>query len=123
MRNATRVCPNCGSTDVSIDRGDMMSWFGLNTAYRCDDCGYNGIFPEVANDEVDEQQLEIKKRGRLEQDTATSGPKRGRIIIGVLFLMLGIPSAIYATWGAGKLAGLLSLAIGAAIMFEYASSL
>lgn len=123
MRDTTRVCPNCGATDISIDRSDFMTWFGLDTSYRCNSCDYTGIFPEVADDDVAEQRTEIKKRGKLEDALPDTGPTRGRILIGILFLLLGIPSSMYATWGAGKLAGLLSLAIGAAIMFEYVSSL
>lgn len=123
MRDTTRVCPNCGSTDISIDRTELMSWFGLETSYRCDSCDYSGIFPEVDNDDVDEQRTAIKKRGRLKDTVADAGPTRGRILFGIMFLILGIPSAMYATWGAGKLAGLLSIAIGSAIMFEYARAL
>lgn len=123
MRNTTRVCPNCGATDITIDRSDIMSWFGLETSYRCESCGYTGIIPEVDNDDVGDQKLAIKERGKLKDTLVDSGPTRGRILFGIMFLILGIPSATFATWGAGKLAGLLSLAIGAAIMFEYVASM
>jgi predicted RNA-binding Zn-ribbon protein involved in translation (DUF1610 family) len=123
MHDTTRVCPNCGGTDISIDRSDMLSWFGLDSSYRCASCDYTGLFPEVAKEDVTDQQMAIKQRGTLEDVDTETGPTRGRILFGVMFLLLGIPSATFASWGTGKLAGLLSLAIGAAIMFEYVSSL
>lgn len=123
MNHETRVCPNCGSTDIGVNRDNIMSWMGLDTSYQCGKCGYTGIFPEVSDEDVKEQQLEIRKRGRLKNNISNDGPTRGRIAIGILFLLAGILPALYAPWGAGKLAGLLSLAIGGAIMFEYASSM
>lgn len=123
MNGAKQVCPNCGSTNVHIDRTNIISWLGLDSSYRCDKCGYTGIFPHVDADDVEDHQQEVWERGRLETEHGKDRPTRGRIILGALFLLAGVLPAFYAPWGAGKLAGLLSLAIGGAIMIEYFSSM
>lgn len=118
---ATRVCPNCGSTDISVDRSNVISMMALEQSYVCESCGYSGIFPEVDSDRVTEQVAKIKERGRLSDIPEPDGPTTGRIFIGILFFVLGIPAALYMPWGGGKLAGLLSILIGAGVFFEYVS--
>ena len=122
MHGTTRVCPNCGSTKIGVDRSNILSMMALSSSYECQECGYSGMFPEVDNEEVRDQQRAIRDRGKLQETIMTDGPTRGRILIGIIFLLLGIPAAMYAPWGGGRLAGILSLLVGAAIMFEYISA-
>lgn len=122
MRNKQRVCPNCGSTDIDIDRTDIISRMALNQSYVCTECGYSGIFPEVDADQVDEHRETVRHQQDItianSSDHGKHGIRTGRLVIGILFLLVGIPAALYGTWGSGLLAGLLSIVIGGAVVFE-----
>ena len=121
MKRTAWVCPNCGSTDIGRDSSSVLSMVGLDHSRECRDCGYTGIFPEVDRDKVRDQQHEIRKRGKIADAGKNAAPSRSRLYIGLLFLLVGIPSSLYATWRTGRLAGLLALAVGAAVLFEYIS--
>lgn len=120
MRDRQRVCPNCGSTDIDIDRTDIISRMALSQSYICSECGYSGIFPEVDADQVDSHRDAARHRKDLTVDDTADGTgfRAGRLIAGVLFLAVGIPAALYGSWGSGLLAGLLSILIGGAVVFE-----
>lgn len=122
MHDTTRVCPNCGSTNVGMDNTRLLSRFGLDYSYRCRSCDYAGIFPEVDKEGVAETIAGVKERGPLPDAAGEKSTSRGRLALGAFALLIGIPSSLYATWGTGKLVGLLSLAIGAAIFFEFIQS-
>lgn len=113
------VCPNCGSQDISHDPTSIISRLSLDESRVCNDCGYSGMFPVVAEDEVASFGEEVA----AQEDIVHVEPdfNRGRFLIGLVLLLLGLFASTYATWGNGLLAGLLSLAIGAAIVFEQLS--
>lgn len=118
MRDHTAVCPNCGSTDIGHDRSDVVSVL-LGESGQCQDCGYTGIFPEVAVDDLSDYRDALADADIDASDTVeTAGSGRGRLVIGVLLLIVGLGATGSATWGNGLLAGLLALAIGAAILAE-----
>lgn len=117
MAGTTVVCPNCGSTDIGHDRTSTISMLSLGGSRQCNDCGYSGIFPEIDADRVEEH------REQLEEVEVDPQPRerrrsRGRIVIGALLLLLGIGATSSTTWGTGLLAGMLALAVGAAVLFE-----
>lgn len=120
--DTTRVCPNCGSTNVGVDRSNVISLMALQSSYECRDCGYAGIFPEVENESVTDQQEEIRERGRLQDKLPDEPPSNGRVGLGILFLVVGVPPTIYASSLEGKLVGILSLVIGGGVLFEYLAS-
>ncbi|MDY6766398.1 MAG: hypothetical protein SVW77_03445 [Candidatus Nanohaloarchaea archaeon] len=115
MNKAVRACPNCGSTDIGHDSLSVVSRLSLSGARECRECGYSGIFPEMAEDEVDGfdgagMDVTAADRG--------TGRRWGRAAIGALLLLLGIGASSHATWGNGLLAGLLAVAVGAAVLAE-----
>lgn len=118
MAGTTVVCPNCGSTDVGYDRTSTVSMLSLGGSRRCNDCGYSGIFPEVDADRVEEhreqlEEVDVEVQGRERRERS-----RGRMAIGAILLLLGIGATSSTTWGTGLLAGMLAIAVGAAVLFE-----
>lgn len=116
MPPETRVCPDCGSTDIGHDRGDVISLV-MGTPAVCQACGYSGIFPEVPVDELGEYADAVADRDGPAPDLQR-GRSLPRLATGVLLLLLGAGATSSATWGDGLLAGLLALAIGAALLAE-----
>ncbi|MDY6774356.1 MAG: hypothetical protein SVS85_04100 [Candidatus Nanohaloarchaea archaeon] len=119
MRGTVRVCPNCGSTDIGHDSLSVISRLSLSGSMECRECGYTGIFPEVAPEDAEEfegreeEVQDLKGRAKTEQEFRYS-----RFGIGTLLFLLGIGASSYASWGNGLLAGLLALAVGAAVALE-----
>ena len=62
-----RVCPQCKSSDVAIDRyNSLQPAMGLLAVYRCNKCGYLGnYFPEVKLSEIKEFKEEVTKEHHL----------------------------------------------------------
>lgn len=115
MQNV-RVCPRCGSTDVGHDTTSVISRLSLSDSLECRECGYTGIFPEVDPESLEDFRDNLEEVE--EEDVERSGRnRRGRIVIGVLLLLLGLGASSYATWGNGLLAGLLAIAVGASVLF------
>lgn len=116
MRTRTTVCPHCGSTDIGHDRSDVVSLL-VGGSSRCRDCGYSGIFPEISPDDLTDYRESLPEVER--DDAPVERPRhRGRLVIGVLLLLVGLGASSTTTWGNGLLAGLLALAIGAAVLAE-----
>lgn len=113
-----RVCPNCGSTDIGHDSVNVLSRLSLDESRSCADCGYTGIFPEIEAEELERFREEVVDDAEPVAATAEQPFNRGRFLIGLAMLVLGLTASTYSTWGNGLLAGLLSLAVGAAIVFE-----
>lgn len=114
-----RVCPNCGSTDIGHDPVRIMSRLSLDHARECNACGYTGIFPLVAADDMDAFQESVDEQDEMAPPAA--GFNRGRFTIGLVMLLMGGVSTFYGTWETGLLAGILALVIGAAVVFEQLS--
>ncbi|MFB6166774.1 MAG: hypothetical protein ABEJ62_00745 [Candidatus Nanohaloarchaea archaeon] len=111
-----RICPNCGSTDIGTDTTSVISRLSLSGSLECRECGYNGIFPEVDEEGLEEAREEIEERD-LEDASVQEEFAWSRAGLGLLLLLLGAGATSYATWGNGLLAGLLALAIGASVVF------
>lgn len=121
MARGTRVCPQCGSTRIGHDPGSLLSRLSLDHSQRCEECGYTGFFPVIPDDEREMFQEEVVDNPDVEVETAgnATGRSRGRLAIGILMLAMGAAASTTATWGNGLLPGLLAMAVGAAIVFEY----
>lgn len=52
------------------------------------------------------------------QNESPVGFRKKRFLIGAVLFLLGLGASSYATWGNGLLAGLLALAVGAAVAAE-----
>lgn len=121
MPPGRRVCPRCGSTRLGHDPGSILSRLSLDHSQRCGDCGYTGFFPVIAEEEMDTFQEEVVENPEVEVEPAgTTGTRsHGRLVIGILMLVMGVTASATAAWGNGLLPGLLAMAVGAAIIFEY----
>ncbi|MDY6761529.1 MAG: hypothetical protein SVY41_00605 [Candidatus Nanohaloarchaea archaeon] len=116
MTDTVRACPNCGSTDLGHDSLSVVSRLSLSGGRECRSCGYTGIFPEMAAEKVDD--FDGADTGALPGNGHDRGGGRGRLVIGAVLLLLGLGAASHATWGNGLLAGLLAIAVGAAVLAE-----
>lgn len=91
-----RVCPNCGSTDVSRDKVGVAAMMGLDFGYRCGNCGYaSKLMPEIEPDELEEFQEEFEKENPEQYlDPENEVPERDGpgIMIGLMFVLLGLGS-------------------------------
>lgn len=121
MPQGQRVCPQCGSTRIGHDPGSILSRLSLDHAQQCEECGYTGFFPVIAEEELDTFEEEVVDNPEVEVEPAeaTGARSRGRLAIGVLMLAMGVTASATATWGNGLLPGLLAMAVGAAIIFDY----
>lgn len=59
-----RVCPNCKSLDVEMDRSNpVQPVLGLPAMYICRKCGHSGhVFPEVEVSEIEGFEKKVKKK-------------------------------------------------------------
>lgn len=122
MAREQRVCPRCGSTRVGHDPGNLLARLSLDHSQHCEACGYTGFFPVIAEDEMETFREEVVDNPEVTVESAGDGTgtrNRGRLVIGVVMLAMGVVASSTAAWGDGLLAGLLAMAVGAAIVFEY----
>ncbi len=120
--NQARICPKCGSTDVGVDDRQVLTMLRLQDGYLCRSCGYAGIFPLVDEDSISDQRKEIEQfddDGKLDALSTSARPSKRRVLYGIAFFLVGIPPTLYATGVEGRLVGILSMAIGGTIVFEY----
>lgn len=114
-----RICPRCGSREHGHDPVAALSRLSLNASRRCQDCGYTGMFPTVAEEDVASFREEV-----VDQDIAVRpvSPGRGRLVIGGVLFLLGVPAVLFGG-GDGLLSGVLAAAVGAAIIAQYLGGL
>lgn len=63
-RKFVRVCPKCGSSDVSKDLS-LVALLGGGGGFECRNCGYKGqFFPEVEEEGLKEFREEVKGRDK-----------------------------------------------------------
>jgi hypothetical protein len=63
------VCPQCGSYDISLLRGNPLWFYGwgcLSTTYFCENCGYKGLPLELDSAEDYEKFMELKKKEKAD---------------------------------------------------------
>lgn len=63
MTEKTRICPKCGSVDVSFDFSNSAGIaYGTPGKYKCGKCGFSAmIFPEIDKEETEEFRKQMKK--------------------------------------------------------------
>lgn len=118
-----KVCPNCGSTDVSREQSGVIAKMGLDFGWTCGSCGYSSkLFPEVPPDEVEafRDDLEANQPDdhdveEVARDSSSPGPGTA---IGVLFIILGTGSLPIATTSFEGVVGGLLLPIGIYIIWQ-----
>lgn len=118
MVGTTRICPNCGSTDIGVDRSNVISLMALQSSYECNECGYAGIFPEVDDDDAAQQSAAIKERGTLLNHVPDRPVGNNQVFAGVLLVLVGIFPTFYARSLNGRIAGILALLIGGGILLK-----
>ncbi|MBI2672750.1 hypothetical protein HYX19_00670 [Candidatus Woesearchaeota archaeon] len=61
-KNYVKVCPNCGSTNITNDFSNAAKLkFGIELDKRCDSCGYSALsFPEVEESKIKDFKKKIK---------------------------------------------------------------
>jgi ribosomal protein L37AE/L43A len=61
------ICPKCGSTNIqrnnepTVNRYDMV----FINKYECNDCKYEGLMPEINENDIDEFRNEIKENSSI----------------------------------------------------------
>ncbi len=67
------ICPKCGSIDVIklflSDRSKKFLGFLNPNTYKCNSCGYEGIFPEADVSMLNEIQKKIREKRRIARKT------------------------------------------------------
>lgn len=65
MGKLLKICPKCGSLDMSIlpnKNSRLRTRLWSNCLFNsCSDCGYEGVFPEIGKETVPEFQKNLKK--------------------------------------------------------------
>ena len=68
-----KICPNCKSIDINLDKSTLQQTGALPSMYICNKCGHSGfIFPEIKVDELKkfEKEVDKKKLRRLKKDNS-----------------------------------------------------
>lgn len=66
--NYIKICPKCGSTNWKMPNpthatvGSLTRVQMVNNVHLCQDCDYQGIFPEVEESKVEEFRKQLKER-------------------------------------------------------------
>ncbi|MCJ7429325.1 MAG: TFIIB-type zinc ribbon-containing protein [Candidatus Nanohaloarchaeota archaeon QJJ-5] len=118
-----KVCPNCGSSDVSRDSVGVAAMMGLDYGYRCGNCGYAAkVMPEVDPDELESFQEEFEEKNPddfLDADTKTpEAPDGPGMFVGIMFVLLGLGSVPIAFDASIGIAGSLLLPAGLYIIYK-----
>lgn len=115
------VCPNCGSTDVRLERMNIANRLGLDTEFVCNNCGFTSkIFPELPIDKLEKYEKKLKEMDpdrylQKRYPEALKKVNRKRLIAGAIFTLFGM-SAIPGI-GATYLAPLALIIAGIAIIY------
>ena len=111
----TRICPKCGSTDISVDFSNPAVWdYGAPPNYKCNICDNIGkFFPEVKeelskyfSEKVIKTQLKTEK---VNMDFARAYAKVPLKIFSPLYLIFSIWLLIEESYWAGFISLLFSL--------------
>lgn len=91
-----RVCPKCGSKDVSPDL--TRSAYGAGTifnSWKCNNCGYRGIFfPEV--EEVEELETKEEPEDGVEKEEPKETKQKGILNLGKFSMLLIIGITVFS---------------------------
>ena len=66
MGNYVKICPQCGSTDITIPPGGMDIL--MTKTDFCNECGNQGMFPEVPAENASTFKEELEKMDRQETE-------------------------------------------------------
>ncbi len=118
-----RVCPNCGSEDVAVDRTGMAAKLGLDYGYKCGRCGFSGkLFPMIDADEVEDHREALREEKDFEEmdDYVAPDPEvsSGRFMMGLVMLVLGLGSLPVAMRTLTGAIGALLVPIGLSVMYR-----
>lgn len=73
MTGTIRLCPKCGSRDISVDSGWLVG-LGVPAKYVCDDCNFSSVmFPEVLKKDVKKAQAGRKYEKSREHNYVDTG--------------------------------------------------
>jgi hypothetical protein len=62
MKKFIKVCPKCGSINISYQTG-AFGQLGERTFFdRCNECQFMGMIPEIEKDKVEEFRKRLKKK-------------------------------------------------------------
>ena len=90
-------CPQCNSTDVSIDFSNAAVWaYGTPSQNICNKCGHSGtVFPEVPVDKLKEHSKHVKNIKKDTKVDIKSGYFAGRLEILIFCMVIGFILLIY----------------------------
>lgn len=119
-----KFCPNCGSTDITIDFSNHVTWaYGTNVNNICKNCNFsNTFFPEAEPSKVKNGFVTNLEPLNLDQENSVDikpGYFAGRLevfiflcFIDIIFFLVGfslLTSFIGYVWLSFAVAGLLIL--------------
>ena len=85
------VCPHCGSKNVSNDLSKFGKRIGFLRGLKiCNECGSKGIFPEVSESELKEEQGKAEKAHYAMRDKIVDETVRNMRIGAPIMLFLGV---------------------------------
>lgn len=113
-----KICPRCGSEKIKRNKGNWLGFLGLEPSYTCENCDYTGkIFLEIDRDKLDEAKETIQENAPLNLESEIKRKfNKTRAIVGIIFLLMGIPLLVYSPLGGNFFIGAVSSFIGVALL-------
>lgn len=60
MKKFVKICPKCGSINISYQTG-VFGQLGERTSFdRCNDCDFIGMVPEIERDAIEDFRKKLK---------------------------------------------------------------
>lgn len=118
MVNSVKICPECASRDIKMDRNNWLGFIGMNPTYTCNECGYSGsIALEIDEDKADDakEALENSDEEITREVGAENEINKVKLLTGFLFLLMGAP-LLYAPLTSDFVIGVITSFFGVSLI-------
>ena len=107
-----KICPKCGSTNVSVDFSNPTVWsYGAPSKHQCKSCGHvAAVFPEVVKNKTES----YKPKGKVEKSNRVdikTGSTIGLLIWIIIPLIAAVIISFFVSYWIGLIFFLLSLLV------------
>ncbi|MFB6215769.1 MAG: hypothetical protein ABEJ72_02195 [Candidatus Aenigmatarchaeota archaeon] len=118
MTGSVKICPECASREIEMDRRNWLGFIGQNPTYNCKECGYSGsIVLEIDEDKADDAKKALDDSEEVvpEKKEIDMEINRVKLITGFVFLLMGVP-LLYAPLTSDFIIGIITSFFGVSLV-------